>query len=271
MTDFFQVSKTGIYILMKKYIHDFRVQNILHLNDAYFVLWLVCPEKLPEILPGQFAEVLVPNSITTYLRRPFSIYDADYERNTLALLIKKVGNGTLALSRLKEGDQLNLVYPLGNSFSLRVGEKALLVGGGVGIAPILLHAKRLSQLGFRPDILIGGRTKNDILEPEKYAPFGNVFIATDDGSLGEKGMVTQHLLFAGEIRNYTSVYACGPDAMMKAVANLAAKFNIPCEISLEHTMACGIGACLCCVVETVEGNKTTCIEGPVFDTRKLKM
>jgi dihydroorotate dehydrogenase electron transfer subunit len=255
---------------MKKFIHDFEVTRNHHITDDYFVLYLKCPVTLPPILPGQFAEVLVSNSTTTYLRRPFSIYDADYDKNELSLLIKRVGDGTAALSKLKQGDVLNLVYPLGNSFNLPGGKKALLVGGGVGIAPMLLLSKLLKNKGFTPDVLIGGRTSNDIVEPEKYKPFGEVFVTTDDGSAGEKGMVTQHTLFSEKVSEYSTIYACGPDPMMKAVAKVAALHNIPCEISLENTMACGIGACLCCVVETVDGNKTTCIEGPVFDTRKLK-
>ena len=255
---------------MPKFIHDFVVTRNHHITDDYFALYLKCPVKLPYILPGQFAEVLVSNSTTTYLRRPFSVYETDVAKNELSLLIKKVGDGTAALSKLKEGDILNLVYPLGNSFSMPGGEKALLVGGGVGIAPMFLLAKQLKEKGYNPDVLIGGRTSKDIIEPEKYQPFGEVFITTDDGSAGEKGMVTQHSLFSGKIKEYSAVYACGPDPMMKAVARLAESLDIPCEISLENTMACGIGACLCCVVETVEGNKTTCIDGPVFDTRKLK-
>ena len=256
---------------MKKFIHDFEVTHNHQITNDYFAIYLKCPENLPQILPGQFAEVLVSNSTTTYLRRPFSIYDLDYAKNELSLLIKKVGDGTVALSKLKEGDTLNLIYPLGNSFSMPGGKKALLIGGGVGIAPMLLLAKRLQEKGYQPDVLIGGRTFNDIVEPEKYEPFGKVFITTDDGSAGEKGMVTQHSLFSGKVKEYSAIYACGPDPMMKAVARLAESLDIPCEISLENTMACGIGACLCCVVETIDGNKTTCIEGPVFDTRKLKL
>ena len=255
---------------MKKFIHDFVVTRNHHITDDYFAIYLKCPVSLPGILPGQFAEVLVSNSTTTYLRRPFSIYDADYEKNELSLLIKKVGDGTAALSKLIEGDVLNLVYPLGNSFSMPSGKKALLVGGGVGIAPMLMLAKLLHSKGYKPDVLIGGRTADDIIEPEKYEPYGKVFITTDDGSAGEKGMVTQHSLFAEDIKTYSAIYACGPDPMMKAVGRIAATHDIPCEISLENTMACGIGACLCCVVETIEGDKTTCMEGPVFDTRMLK-
>ncbi|MEI6060921.1 MAG: dihydroorotate dehydrogenase electron transfer subunit [Bacteroidota bacterium] len=256
---------------MKKFIHDFEVTRNHHITDDYFVLFLRCPEALPPILPGQFAEVLVSNSASTYLRRPISIYDTDYTRNELSLLVKKVGDGTRAISQLKEGESLNLVYPLGNSFSLPTGERALLVGGGVGIAPMFMLAKSLKEKGYKPDVLIGGRTSNDIIEPEKHRAFADVFVTTDDGSAGEKGMVTQHSLFSENIQVYSAIYACGPDPMMKAVAKLAALNHIDCEISLENTMACGIGACLCCVVETVEGNKTTCVEGPVFNIQKLRL
>ncbi len=256
---------------MKKFIHDFEVTRNHHITADYFVIYLKCPVQLPAILPGQFAEVLVSNSTTTYLRRPFSIYNTDSESNELSLLVKTIGDGTAALSKLQKGDILNLIYPLGNSFGLPDREKALLIGGGVGIAPMLLLAKMLHHKGFKPDILIGGRTSDDIVEPEKYAAYGDVFITTDDGSAGEKGMVTQHSLFSGKIQEYSKIYACGPDPMMKAIAKVAASIDIPCEISLENTMACGIGACLCCVVETIDGNKTTCIDGPVFDTRKLKL
>jgi len=254
---------------MKKYMHDFTVQQNRRLSDNYFVLNLECPDKLPEILPGQFAEVLIDKSSSTYLRRPFSIYDIDYKENSMKMLIKSVGNGTASLYSLVEGDRLNIIYPLGNSFSLPEGNKVLIIGGGVGIAPMLLLTKYLNQKGIKVDVLIGGRTKDDIIEPELYYPYANVMIMTDDGSLGEKGIVTQHSLFANENPGYSRIYACGPDPMMKAVANQAFSRGISCEVSLENLMACGIGACLCCIVETTQGNKTTCVEGPVFNTRQL--
>lgn len=254
---------------MKKYIHNFIVDTVTTLANDYFTVVLTCPEPLPEVKPGQFAEVLVHNSTTTYLRRPLSIYDVDYEQNAMSFLVKKVGDGTKALAKLNAGDILNVIYPLGNFFSEPKEKKALLVGGGVGIAPMLLLARSLKSKGFQPDTLIGGRTKLDILEPEKYAQFGEVFVTTDDGSAGIKGLVTSHPSLGKNISSYSMIYACGPDPMMKAVAKVAENMNIPCEISLENTMACGIGACLCCVVETIDGNKTTCIEGPVFNSKKL--
>ena len=251
-------------------MHDFRVVRNDKLSDDYYVLVLECPQELPEVLPGQFAELRVDHSPATYLRRPFSIYNVDSKANTLSLLIKKVGEGTRALGKLKEGDALNLVYPLGNTFSDPSGDEALLVGGGVGIAPMLLLAKSLSAKGKIVDVLIGGRSRTDILEPHLYEPFArNVYITTDDGSAGEHGMVTGHSIFRKDALNYSMICACGPDPMMKAVAAIAHSKGIPCEVSLENLMACGIGACLCCIVETRHGNKTSCVEGPVFNTSNL--
>lgn len=255
---------------MTKYSHDFKLTELQTINPSYFVLHLQCSVPLPEINPGQFAEILVPSSPETYLRRPFSVYEVDYKRNVLTLLIKVVGKGTAVLSRLPEGTMLNLLYPLGNAFTIPESGKALLIGGGVGIAPMLYLSECLSKAGIPADILIGGRTSADIIEPEKYSACGNVFITTDDGSAGEKGMVTEHSVFRNETFDYSVIYTCGPDPMMKAVAKLAAAKGVTCEASLENLMACGIGACLCCVVETVDGNKASCIDGPVFDVKKLK-
>ena len=116
---------------------------------------------------------------------------------------------------------------------------------------------------------MGGRSTDDILDPEEYRKLGEVLITTDDGSLGEKGMVTEHSLFHKSLSGYSQVYTCGPEPMMKAVAIIANSQGIPCQVSLENTMACGIGVCLCCVVETLEGNKCVCTEGPVFDANYL--
>lgn len=271
MADFFLADKAKLSkkLKMKKFMHDFKVVRNDIINPDYFVLYLQCSEPLPSIEPGQFAEVLVTGSPTTYLRRPFSIYDVDYENRVVSILIKSVGDGTKTLLSLSEGDTVNMIYPLGRPFSDPEGSDALLIGGGVGIAPMLLLAKSLHSKGCNVDVLIGGRTERDIIESWVYEPFARVFISTDDGSRGEKGLVTQHSIFHNKELNYNKIYACGPNPMMKAVASLAYSRNVPCEVSLENLMACGIGACLCCIVETHEGNKTTCVEGPVFDSREL--
>jgi dihydroorotate dehydrogenase electron transfer subunit len=249
---------------MKKFIHNFEVVANNRLNAQHFVLELLCSEKLPVILPGQFAEVRIDKSFTTYLRRPFSIHNVDYKRNTISFLVKEIGSGTSNLSTAVVGEIVNVVYPLGNGFILPSSGKVLLVGGGCGVAPLLFLARHLYSLGIQITTLMGGRSSYDILNPDEYRKFGEVFITTEDGSLGEKGMVTAHTLFTPGISAFSGVYTCGPEPMMKAIATITAKHNIPCQVSLENTMACGIGVCLCCVVETLDGNKCVCTEGPVF-------
>lgn len=254
---------------MKKFVHDFQVVSNTSLNAQHFVLKLRCSEKLPTILPGQFAEVRVDKSFTTYLRRPFSIHDVDYDQNTISFLIKRLGEGTSKLGTLVTGELVNIVYPLGNGFSMPKGNKVLLVGGGCGVAPLLMLAKHLHKNGISITTLMGGRSTDDILQPDEYRKLGEVLITTDDGSFGEKGMVTGHSLFHESLSGYSQVYACGPEPMMKAIAAIATEQGIPCKVSLENTMACGIGVCLCCVVETLDGNKCVCTEGPVFDANYL--
>ena len=248
-----------------KHITDFTIVRREQLGKHYFALTLRHPDLLPPIAAGQFVEVEVRNCREVMLRRPISIHDVDPSANTLTLLIQIVGNGTRQLATLNEGDTLNLIYPLGHGFSL-LGNNPLLVGGGAGIAPLLYLAKCYNDRGVRPTILLGGRTKELIPVREAFEPYGQVLYATEDGSLGEKGLVTQHPLFTAP---YDHICTCGPTPMMKAVGRYAVEKGIPCEVSLENMMACGIGACLCCVTNTVDGHKCVCKEGPVFDATKL--
>ena len=250
---------------MKKYIADFAIAEKKKIGNSYFTMLLKSPEALPEILPGQFVEVEVPDNKNVLLRRPISIHNVDYAAHTITLLVQIVGKGTRTLSQLAEGRTLNLVYPLGNGFSI-VGNNPLLVGGGAGIAPLLYTAKKYSEKGIRPAILLGGRTAELIPVKEEFRPYGEVFFATEDGSLGEKGLVTQHSAFA---LSYDSILTCGPTPMMKAVARHALQNGIGCQVSLENTMACGVGACLCCVTKTDHGHRCVCKDGPVFDAKDM--
>ena len=240
------------------------------LNKRHFVIDLLAPEKLPLILPGQFAQAFVEDSPSTFLRRPFSIHDVDYGKNTIRLLIQIKGEGTRHLGRLKVGDILNLIYPLGNSFSIPDTKEVLLVGGGCGVAPLLFLARFLGQHQIHPTILLGFRNKEEVSEIDDYSRFGKVHLTTDDGSEGEKGLVIDHSLFHLERPDFKKIYCCGPDAMMKAVARLANLHRISCEVSLENTMACGFGVCLCCITPTDSGNERVCVEGPVFNANRLK-
>jgi len=254
---------------MGKRIESLKILENKRLNREYFTLELSGSQGIPEMKPGQFAQVKVDGSPETFLRRPISIHDVNYERNSIKLLVQIAGKGTETLSKLQKDDCIDLIYPLGNSFSLpSEGQKPLLAGGGCGIAPLLFMAGYLKKNGFNPDILLGFRSMERVIEYEEYSKYGTVFLTTEDGSLGEKGFITDHSLLKSA--NYNIVYCCGPDPMMKSVASFCRAEKIACEVSLENLMGCGIGACLCCVVDTVRGNLCTCTEGPVFNIKDLK-
>jgi len=253
----------------KKIVQDLKVVRKTFINYGHFILELKSPGVLPEMTPGQFAEVLIENSRNTFLRRPLSIHDVDVKQNTLLLLVKIAGEGTRVLSTLDRNDTLNLIYPLGRGFTLPADGKVLLAGGGCGAAPLLFLARRLHEKGIEQIILTGAQTKKDLLEIREFKKYGEVLITTDDGSLGEKGYITKHPVWSG-LNAFDRVYCCGPELMMKAVARIAKAKKVDCEVSLENTMACGIGACLCCVTETVRGNECVCTAGPVFNIKELK-
>ena len=254
---------------MKKYIIDLRVVSLQHFNDKYVLLKLSSDEKLPAMLPGQFVEVRVDGSPNTFLRRPISINLVDYDRNELWLLVAAVGEGTRHLASLHKGDTLNCVLPLGNGFTMpkTPEDKWLLIGGGVGIAPLLYFGQEIVRMGAKPTFLLGARSESDLLELEEFRKLGQVLITTEDGSAGEQGFVTNHSVLQHE--RFDQISTCGPNPMMKAVARVATELGVRCEASLENMMACGVGACLCCVEKTTEGNLCVCKEGPVFDVKRL--
>jgi dihydroorotate dehydrogenase electron transfer subunit len=223
------------------------------------------------MVPGQFVEVRVDGSPTTFLRRPISINFVDYQQNELWLMVAMVGDGTKALGKLQKGDKLNCVLPLGNGFSFQsdgiASHKALLVGGGVGVAPLLYLGAQMKEQGVEPTFLLGARTASDLLMLDEFKKYGRVCVTTEDGSEGEKGFVTNHSLLQQE--HFEMIYTCGPTPMIKAVARYAKEKGIACEASLENLMACGLGACLCCVEKTTEGNLCVCKDGPVFNINRL--
>lgn len=248
---------------------NFIVSQNERISPLYGLLKLTpATGTMPACLPGQFVQVEVPNSKTTFLRRPISICYIEPEHNRLWLLIRKAGNGTAALLQTKEGEMLNLVLPLGHGFSTDIEGEMLLIGGGVGVAPLLQLGKTLSQNGKKVRFLLGARSASDLLLLSEFERWGEVFVTTEDGSLGEKGYVTQHSVFRTPISH---IACCGPAPMMKAVAAIARSKGINCEVSLENMMACGLGACLCCVEDTADsGNVCVCKEGPVFNINRLK-
>jgi len=267
---------------MKKYLLDLTVREVERIHERYVLMKLTDDKPLPEMLPGQFVEIRVDGSPTTFLRRPISINFVDREANELWLLVAAVGDGTRRLAEMKAGDKLNCLLPLGNGFTMpqKKTERILLVGGGVGVAPLLYMGAQMVQMGCEPTFLLGARTAKDLLMLDVFRKYGRVCVTTEDGSslsidspsIGsgiacEKGFVTNHSLLQKEV--FDRIATCGPTPMMKAVARYARQANTECEVSLENLMACGLGACLCCVEKTTDGNLCVCKDGPVFNIRKL--
>ena len=257
---------------MKKYILDLKVTENNRLHKNYCLLKLTSDKTLPDMLPGQFVEIRVDNSPTTFLRRPISVNFVDKLSNELWLIIQLIGDGTRRMAEYRPGDILNVMLPLGNSFTFpdvnQRSQKLLLIGGGVGTAPMLYLGACLKNAGYNPTFLLGARSADDVLQLEDFKKIGTVYVTTEDGSLGEKGYVTNHSILKNI--HFDRIFTCGPKPMMVAVAEYASGEGIACEVSLENTMACGIGACLCCVEKTNEGHHVcVCTEGPVFNIDKL--
>ncbi len=258
---------------MKKTVQDLTVVSNTRLNSDHHIIRLKSDQKLEMIYPGQFINVKADHLQSVFLRRPYSVHSVDYELNTIDILVKGVGEGSKWLLKREPGEKLNVIFPLGKGFTLPDlngrQEKILIVGGGCGVAPLYYLAQVLKE---RSELttLLGGRSFNHLIEIDKYSQFGKVFATTEDGSYGEKGYVTEHSVFGEELNQFSGIYACGPEPMMKAVAVKAYEKGIFCEVSLENTMACGFGVCLCCVTDTIDGHKCVCTEGPVFNIKQLK-
>jgi dihydroorotate dehydrogenase electron transfer subunit len=241
-------------------------------TDSYFRLVLRAPQIAPLIQPGQFAHVRILPLKDALLRRPFSIFQV--AGDTFSILYKTVGKGTDALSRMRTGEELNVIAPLGHGFTVPAagGETPLLVAGGYGMAAMFLLAQRSPQKGI---VFVGGRRRVDILCEKEFAAIGwEIRVATEDGSHGEKGLVTHPLI--AELKCGSTgkkLFACGPTPMLKAVGKLAEEFNVPCELSMDEHMCCGTGVCLTCVIPVRAGDswqyQRTCTEGPVFDSRQI--
>jgi dihydroorotate dehydrogenase electron transfer subunit len=252
-----------------KRIENLIITELKSLNHEHFVMYVQSKNEVSDILPGQFVNVDVPDSKSTFLRRPISVHDVNIADKTIGLFIKIVGCGTRHLAGLNVGDSLDVLFPLGNGFDYKVSKNPLLVGGGCGVAPLYFLAKKMVENGSKPTIMFGARNANGIHMVDDFSKLGNVLLITEDGSVGEKGLITNHSAFQN-IHTFDKVFVCGPEPMMKAVAQKAITAGIECEVSLENTMACGIGACLCCVTDTKNGHQCVCTDGPVFNVNQLK-
>lgn len=247
----------------------------------YYTLVIEQATMARSALPGQFVMVKVNDaSAQPLLRRPFGIHSV--QQNRIAILYEVLGPGTRILSQRKTGDCVDLIGPLGNGFAYRrpqgAGRKPLLVAGGMGVAPLLFLAQRLACRGPRypigdTKVLIGAKTKSQMLCENEFRRLGcAVDVATDDGSKGFKGRVTDLLKLSLRPTNQgprATLYACGPRPMLREIARIALALKMPAYLSLEEHMACGIGACLGCAVRTHQGYKRVCSEGPVFGAEEI--
>ena len=268
-------------------------------GPGYRLLVLDAPQVAADARPGQFVHVRVPALEASALRRPFSIFNADGGR--LELLYKTVGRGTAALNAVKPGETVEVLGPLGKGFPTTCEGTPLLVGGGYGVAPLyflaraltassltrsrsevevengisnLLSSPQASTSTCSPKLFVGGRTKDDLLALDRFAALGvETFAATNDGSFGTKGFAVvpldeelKRLRTAGE---RFALFACGPDGLLKAVADRAVGLGVPGWISCDRHMVCGVGACYACIQKTVKGNARCCVDGPVFRAEEL--
>ncbi len=246
------------------------------LNEKYFYMVIHCPEFAKEAKVGQFM-MIQPKEYDyindPILRRPFGVCDIDEKKGEFSILYMIVGKGTMLLSTFKEGSTIEFSNPLGNTFTLQKNRNVALVGGGIGIAPLYFLAKSLKNNGCSTTLYFGGQSANDIVFRERFeAIVDNIFITTNDGTLGIKGLVTEP--FEKDIEKYDFIYTCGPKKMLEAVSKICIKYNKPVEVSLDERMACGLGACLGCIVyvRDKEGNEIQqrcCVEGPIFDGSKV--
>jgi dihydroorotate dehydrogenase electron transfer subunit len=256
--------------------------RILHnrkVGPGYFRMGLTFPELAMIARPGQFVMVRLPDGYIPLLRRPFSVHSRLVEGDEVCgfeLLYKVVGQATQAMSGLKAGDLLDVLGPLGNGFSCPDGIRhVFLVAGGVGVACLCCLALFLKEhKGVRSTVFLGGRSATDVLCQEEFDSIGaKVRITTEDGSLGEKGVITSMVEQAINVNGRPDmIYACGPTGMLKAISDIACTHEVLCQISLETVMACGFGVCLGCAVEKAGSTGAyfhACTDGPVFDSRTV--
>ncbi len=250
---------------MEKTSGVFPIMEHKEVANKLFVLKIYAPSIAKTALPGQFINITVSDF---FLPRPIAICATDIRQGAISVIYEAKGKGTKALSAVKSGDNIRIFGPLGNGFNLLPAEeKVVLVGGGIGVTPLLPLAK---HFGSNAIAILGFATSSSIILVREFEAAGcKVILTTDDGSSKDafKGVVTDYM--PENIIGAKKVYACGPTPMLKSVNLIAESKNIPCEVSLEERMGCGVGACLVCVCKIKEGesyqNKRCCKDGPVFD------
>ena len=258
---------------MSQYQEKATVIRVEQFSQKNYRLTLEAPEIAGRAKPGQFVMVRTGVGKDPLLRRPFSIHQTS-SAGTIQLYFKVVGRGTDILAHVKEGESLSVFGPLGHGFNIKEDSPAVLIGGGLGIAPMLFLAKKICSVKDETSqnvIILGGREKNEVeplLDDFKECGF-KLLTATDDGSLGHHGYVTEVLKSLTLSPDWT-VYACGPEPMMAGVSEFCSLNKIYCQVSVERVMACGMGACLGCSKPTKKGTYThVCMNGPVYNAEEL--
>lgn len=219
--------------------------------------------------PGQFVHIACGEG--NLLRRPISICDVNGDQMTIVFQIK--GSGTIWLADRKVGDTLDVIGPQGNGITYDgMGQNPVFIGGGVGVPPMLYAMKKAKAMGKNPTAILGFRNKDLVMLEAEFSQYGNVMICTDDGSYVQKAFVSDVL--KGHIDQFSDVYACGPHGMLRALAGIAEENALPCFVSMEERMGCGIGACLVCAcalkaagMEVKQGH--VCKDGPVFNSKEV--
>ncbi len=241
-------------------------------GEGYYRMALRSRRLVKEALPGQFVHIRVGSGYEPLLRRPISIHSLD-DKETFSILYEVVGSGTEELARKKAANTIDVIGPAGNGFEFYEGKKRLiLVGGGIGVAPLLFAAQEGLRRRMDITMLIGAKDRDRLLCVADFKTLGcAVETSTDDGSAGRQGYVTDLLeeAMVGGGAGPASIFACGPKPMMRRAAVTAGLYEVPCQVSLEESMACGIGMCLGCAVMTIEGYKRVCADGPVFAAREI--
>lgn len=241
--------------------HTGTIKEHREINKNVYLIKIFA-STLDEILPGEYISILC-EGLT--LRRPFSV--ADFENNTVTILMKKRGEGTRYLSELKIGDKVEFSAPLGNTFKIE-NKKTLLVGAGIGVAPLIYLNKKLTEAGAQTCFAAGFLTKDDIINA-----FTPDFVSTDDGSSGNKGSICDYLEKIIAEFKPEKIVSCAPHPVLKIVSEVAQKYNLECEVCMEKVMACGIGVCRGCVIKVKQldtvVNKTVCKDGPVFAGKEV--
>ncbi len=218
--------------------------------------------------PGQFVNIRVSPSFDPLVRRPFSIFS--HEEGAMRIVVKIVGKGTDALCAMTKGQPIDVLGPLGRGFTIAENSRVLLVGGGVGNAPLLFLSNTLKQKGNNIYYIYGSRSIESVFMEEEYARLADVFFTvTEDGSRGKKGLATDIARDLIRKEKFDFIYTCGPTAMMAALFGIVREIRTPLEISMENYFGCGIGLCSGCTVVTKEGNKRACVDGPVMDGRNI--